>query len=281
MHSTGGVNCECLYPLGSLRVWHSGSKCIACGMENPISRGKLPLQPNNSRFSVLECSHCGLQWCDPMPTPVELEAYYHTYYQRKKSNSPTHIKNALIKNVLERLGWYWFRHLAFVRLINRYRSEGMLLDYGCGEGQMLRTARKDGWTVIGVDYSSETTDRLRADGFDIRCAADLSSSRIPRSSIDCLVAKHVIEHIVDLKQFLSDCRDVLKPQGIMAIKTPSRTSVRARLRLANWHFVNPPEHQWGFQPHCFRLLMESHGFEVVYLENSLIVDELVSIVRVR
>jgi len=216
-----------------------------------------------------------------MPTQAELDAYYTTYYQRKKGRSLAQVKSALVKNVLEKIGWYRARHLAFMRLINQYHSRGVMLDYGCGEGQMLRVAKKDGWKVIGVDYSDEFAEALRADGIEFHAASDLRSSGIAPDSIDCLVAKHVIEHIVDLEQFLSDCRTVLKPDGIMAIKTPSRTSLRARLGLANWHFVNPPEHQWGFQPYCFRLLMESHGFEVLYLKDSLIVDELISIVHVR
>jgi len=217
-----------------------------------------------------------------MPTQDELDAYYRTYYQRKKDRSLAQVKNALAKNVLEKVGWYKVRHLTFMHLINRHHpTKGVLLDYGCGEGQMLRVAKNDGWKVIGVDYSDEFAEALRADGIEFHAASDLRSSGIAPDSIDCLVAKHVIEHIVVLEQFLSDCRTVLKPDGIMAIKMPSRTSLRARLGLAKWHFVNPPEHQWGFQPYCFRLLMESHGFEVLYLKDSLIVDELTSIVGVR
>lgn len=259
------------------------AKCIACGSDNISNLGKPRFQVGYSCFNVLECSYCGLQWAYPMPTQAELDGYYHTYYQRKrkKGRSLAQIKNALVKNVLERLGWYQARHLAFMRLINRFHPRGVLMDYGCGEGQMLRTAQKDGWMVIGGDYSNEFAESLRAYGIEFHAASNLAASGIAPGSIDCLVAKHVIEHIVDLEKFLSDCRAVLKPGGIMAINTPSRMSLRARLGLANWHFVNPPEHQWSFQPHCFRLLMESHGFEVVYLKNSLIVDELVSITRVR
>jgi SAM-dependent methyltransferase len=145
---------------------------------------------------------------------------------------------------------------------------------------MLAIAREDGWSVVGIDYSRENTARLRASGFDVRVATDLPSSGVNAGSVDCLVAKHVIEHVVDLERFLADCRTVLRPGGILAIKTPSRTSLRARLGLANWHLVNPPEHQWGFQPHCFRLLLESHGLEVRYLRNDSIVDELVCIAGV-
>ena len=216
-----------------------------------------------------------------MPTTADLDAYYHTYYQRKKANSLASARYAMVRCTLTVLGWYEFRHRSFVSLINQYSSKGVLLDYGCGEGALLRAARKDGWKVVGMDYSNKNTERLRADGFDVRCVADLHSSGIPTSIIDCLVMKHVIEHVVDLGQLLADCRSVLKPKGIMAIKTPSRMSNRAKLGLANWNFVNPPEHQWGFLPLCFRLLMESHGFEVIYLRNSCVVDELISIVRIR
>jgi len=215
-----------------------------------------------------------------MPTQLEMDQHYQTYYGRKKQVSLSNAVGTVMKSVLTWSRWYTLRHQSFLSLISRHARKGRLLDYGCGEGQMLLTAREKGWKVVGIDYSSENADRLRADGLDVRCAPSLASSGISQNSMDCIVAKHVIEHVVDIEKFLSDCRDTLKPDGVIAIKTPSRTSLRARLGLANWHFVNPPEHQWGFHPKCFRLLMESHGFEVSYLKDSLIVDELFCIARV-
>jgi 2-polyprenyl-3-methyl-5-hydroxy-6-metoxy-1,4-benzoquinol methylase len=214
-----------------------------------------------------------------MPTPAELDEHYSGYYERKKTVSVANLIGRVIKTVLTAVGWYSFRHKAFLSLINRYATMGVLLDYGCGEGQMLMTARARGWQVIGIDYSDENAARLTSNGVDVRCAPSLAAGGIDRESIDCIVAKHVIEHVVDIEQFLADCRASLKPGGVLAIKTPSRTSLRARLKLADWHFVNPPEHQWGFDPKCFRLLMESHGFEITYLKDSLVVDELFCIAR--
>jgi 2-polyprenyl-3-methyl-5-hydroxy-6-metoxy-1,4-benzoquinol methylase len=214
-----------------------------------------------------------------MPTQAAMDEHYHSYYRRKKRPSAANAIAVAIKTVLSVTGWYALRHKTFLSLIGRYARKGVLLDYGCGEGQMLMTARNRGWDVIGVDYSNENAVHLAAQGIDVRCAANLAATGIPDDSLDCIVAKHVIEHVVDIKGFLADCRQRLKPGGVIAIKTPSRTTLRARLSLANWHFVNPPEHQWGFQPHCFRLLMESNGFQVVYLKDSLVVDELFCVAR--
>jgi 2-polyprenyl-3-methyl-5-hydroxy-6-metoxy-1,4-benzoquinol methylase len=257
------------------------SECIACAAKDVVDLGKPPLQRNHSPFRVHECGRCGLRWSYPMPTKAELDAYYRSYYQRKRGGTITKTPRAVVKEILGQMGWFRGRQMLFLRLINSYHSKGVLLDYGCGDGQMLLIAKQNGWDVLGVDYSAEFAERLRSRGIKFCSADNLHSSGIPPHSIDCLVAIHVIEHIPDMQQFLLDCRSILKPNGLMAIKTPSRSSLRAKLGLAKWHHVNPPEHQWSFLPSCFRLVMESHGFEVVYLRNSLIVDELISIVRIR
>lgn len=216
-----------------------------------------------------------------MPTKVDLDAYYESYYRRKRERPMGKIRRAVVKGLLSRMGWFRIRHVLFLRLISRFHPRGVLLDFGCGDGQMLRIAKQDGWDVLGIDYSAEFADKLRSLAIEFRAADNLRSSGIPLQSIDCLVAKHVIEHVPDLGQFLLDCRGTLKPDGVMAVKTPSRSSLRAQLGLAKWHHVNPPEHLWSFQPSCFRMVMESHGFEIVYLRNSLIVDELICIARIR
>jgi 2-polyprenyl-3-methyl-5-hydroxy-6-metoxy-1,4-benzoquinol methylase len=215
-----------------------------------------------------------------MPTQADLDAYYRSYYQRKKSSSGNLLR-AVVKEALRRMGWFRTRHKLFLHLINRCHPPGVLLDYGCGDGQMLLIAKENGWDVIGADYSAEYAQTLRARGIEFRPMDNLRSSGISPQSIDCIVVKHVIEHIPDLEQFLLDCKAILKPHGIIAIKTPSRSSLRARLGLSKWHHVDPPEHQWSFQPQCFRFVMDSHGFEVLHLANSLIVNELTSIVRIR
>jgi SAM-dependent methyltransferase len=256
-------------------------RCVACGSERLTDLGVPPLQTLDSPYRVTECTECGLRWSDPMPTPAALEAHYTTYYARRFAGVAARRRNVLYTKALRASGWFRWRHESFLALIARFAPRGVLLDFGAGEGEMLQTARDHGWEAIGIDYSAETVAPLRARGFDMRVGSDFASAGVAARAADVLVLKHVIEHLVDLETFLADARRVLKVGGVLAVKTPSRTTHRARLRLARWHHVNPPEHQWSFQPKAFRLLMERHGFDVEYLRDSLVVDELICLARVR
>ena len=167
----------------------------------------------------------------------------------------------------------------FFNLVEKYSPGKSIIDFGCGEADVLYEAKERGWKVLGIDYSNELRERFKSDDIKFVCASTLEASGIDEHSFDCISAKHVIEHIPEIEKFLFSVRKHLKPNGIFAVKTPSASSLRAKTGLANWHLVRPMEHFWGFNKYNFRKLLEKNGFELLYVRDSLLVDELVCISR--
>lgn len=253
-------------------------ECPACGSGNFKNIGKPVDSDINSIYSVIECLVCKLNWCSPMPSSEDLTDYYEKYYETRYSTVDKYPLKTRLRSIVT------FRRArleSFFSLIEKYSPGKSILDFGCGEADILYVAKEKGWKVLGVDYSNELSEKFRKDNIEFKCGSDLNSIGIVKNSFSCISAKHVIEHIPEIEKFLNSIKQYLTPQGIFAVKTPSASSNRAKLRLSNWHMVRPMEHFWGFNIDNFRSLLEKNGFNILYIKDNLLVDELTCIAIVK
>ncbi|MBK8553756.1 MAG: class I SAM-dependent methyltransferase [Ignavibacteria bacterium] len=253
------------------------AECPACSSKDFRNLGKPIGSELNSIYNVIECKNCSLNWCSPMASREELNNYYTRYYETRYGTVDKYPLKTKIKSIVT---FKKARLKSFFSEIEKYSPEKSILDFGCGEADILYVAKQKGWRVLGVDYSNELSNKFLKDKIDFRPGSDLSMIGIDKNSFGCITAKHVIEHIPDIENFLGSIKQYLTPKGIFAVKTPSASSNRAKLGLANWHLVRPMEHFWGFNLDNFGRLMKKNNFEILYLKDNFLVDELTCIARV-
>lgn len=117
---------------------------------------------------------------------------------------------------------------AFVK--RHARPPGRMLDLGCGDGTLLYFARRDGWTVQGVELYPEQTRLLRDRlGLPVE-TADITSYRGEAASQDVVVLTHVLEHLPDPVGALAKIRDLLSPRGVGVLEFPNIDALDARVR---------------------------------------------------
>lgn len=252
--------------------------CPACNSSKIADTGKPILQNADSKYNVMQCSECKIMWTSPMPTKEDLDAHYERYYYVRNS---TVDKSKFKKRFKEIIGFGKFRKKLFLDSIEKYLQLKTIVDYGCGNDNLLKIAKKRGWDVTGIDYSDEEISFFEKENIKFIKASTLEEAGIEEESLGCIILKHTIEHITDIKSYLNSIKKYLSKDGLIAIKTPSSSSLRARLNLAKWHIVNPPEHQWGFNKNNFGMLLENNGFEILTIRDSLITNELICIARKR
>lgn len=104
-----------------------------------------------------------------------------------------------------------------------------LLDIGCGGGLLCEPLTRMGAQVTGVDASEKNIKvaALHAEqsGLTIDYRNTTSEALAEAGEqFDAIINMEVIEHVADVDAFLSSCRALVKPEGLMLVSTLNRTA---------------------------------------------------------
>ncbi|MEX0300216.1 MAG: bifunctional 2-polyprenyl-6-hydroxyphenol methylase/3-demethylubiquinol 3-O-methyltransferase UbiG [Kordiimonas sp.] len=108
--------------------------------------------------------------------------------------------------------------------------EGLrLLDIGCGGGLISEPMCRLGADVVAVDASEKNikTASLHAErsGLEIDFRNNTAEALAKAGEqFDVIVNMEVIEHVADVDAYLTACRKLMKPGGIMLLSTINRTA---------------------------------------------------------
>jgi SAM-dependent methyltransferase len=130
------------------------------------------------------------------------------------------------------------------------QRRGSLLEVGCGD-QPYRTLVPPECRYVGIDQGGTK------DAFDMGSNAEIilySGSVFPCSDgdFDSLFHTEVLEHVFHHREFLRECRRVLKPRGEMMFSVPFQ---------ARFHFA--PHDYFRYTPSALQALLEESGFEEI------------------
>ena len=161
-------------------------------------------------------------------------------------------------------------------------GEKVVLDLGCGDGQVLAGVPRRELRVIGVDLVPEMVQQAAArHPEDTYLVADATNIPLPDGSVDVVVCAGMLEYVPETAAVLRSMRRVLRPGGTVLISFPNRACVFVRLRalerrlervavgVRSWlrgerHDVRAEayyEHR-RWTPREAARLLESHGFRV-------------------
>ena len=122
--------------------------------------------------------------------------------------------------------------------IGKHKKNGTMLDIGCGPGLFLDEAKKQEWSVQGVDLSAWAKNYAHKNfGIDV-FQGTLNEAHYPDRHFDVVVMNDVIEHLEDPKSTLKEIRRILKNDGILYISTPDIESFLSRILRAKWWGIN-------------------------------------------
>lgn len=98
------------------------------------------------------------------------------------------------------------------------KAHDPILDAGCGVGRFIE---QDPQTIIGIEWNPDTVQQSKRKGYNVT-QADIRALPFEDGSIGGIHCSHVIEHFLpsDVYNILSEFDRVLKPQGILVIRSP-------------------------------------------------------------
>lgn len=135
--------------------------------------------------------------------------------------------------------------------------EATVLDIGAGHGHCLVPLHEGGWRrLVALDVDPRNFAEF-ASRFGIESLlCDVARERIglPDASVGAVLCFHLIEHLPDPRNLLSECSRLLRPGGRLFLVTPDW---RKQYRT----FWRDPTHLRPFDKEAIARLLRMHGLE--------------------
>jgi 2-polyprenyl-3-methyl-5-hydroxy-6-metoxy-1,4-benzoquinol methylase len=253
------------------------SACPVCG-----SKEKKFLFTNTDRmhgipgeFGLNQCKDCKAFYLSPRPTLKALPQYYPDDYPPHQGNilEPSgflrNIRELLRNTILyEQYHYENFEHkprikpnvagklLAYLSfffwdrarygisatVFPPYVKDGKVLDIGCGPGYFLLILKKLGFETYGIEPSEKAAsfgrEKLR---LDIKTGT-LLDHKFPDNYFHFITMNHVLEHLHNPVEVLSEAKRILHPDGMIMIRTPNMDSYGYQRFGKNWGPLETPRH---------------------------------------
>ena len=189
----------------------------------------------------------------PQPSLDILGKYYesadyisHTDSKRSLFEKAYHfVKNIALKNKLN--------------LINTHQpSKGLILDIGAGTGDFLSVAQNDGWKTIGV----EPSEKAKTIAINKGVSFVEKTSELESHTFDVISMWHVLEHVPNLEEQLTELKRLLKPSGTLIVAVPNFKSFDAKHYGKFWAAYDVPIHFWHFSKSAIQKLFEKENMKL-------------------
>lgn len=134
-------------------------------------------------------------------------------------------------------------------------TKGRLLDVGCGNGAVLKSAGAllKGWELHGYDLN----DKRREEVLKLPSVASFTSGslkKLPHREYDLVVLWHTLEHIPSPVGPLAELRDLLKPGGFLLVQVPDIERTPFDMAVI--------DHTSHFSRRTLEILCRQAGFEI-------------------
>ncbi|MFX1253199.1 MAG: class I SAM-dependent methyltransferase, partial [Promethearchaeota archaeon] len=190
--------------------------CLLCGKRNLVPLNTFVL--NGKRFYTTRCLSDGMMWLDPQPTKEFYQHLYTEHYHLGEPNDPLLEQATLdVHSDEEKL-----RETAILRLneIEKFVTNGRLLEVGFGSGHVLMEAKARNWDVFGVELAPSCVAAVREKDIPAICI-DFTMYKQKQNFFDVVAMYSVIEHVREPIKYLQNAYELLKTNGILILRLPN------------------------------------------------------------
>ncbi|MDA9982375.1 class I SAM-dependent methyltransferase, partial [Gammaproteobacteria bacterium] len=223
----------------------------------------------NSYVDYMLCNNCDCLNQNYPHSNEAIEIFYHSYskyLRRKREGSDQAFKAVHLQ--FEMISDYVVKNLG---------GKGKALEIGCAEGQFVASLRGRGWDAHGIDPNERHITIGRAElNLDTINPGFYNVQSYPPGSFDLILSVHVIEHVVDVQQFIKDMFFHLKPGGTILIYTPCSEATQRRFldgvsprKIKSLAYAHPVIYSTRYMSN----LLEESRFKVAKVEVAAIPEE--------
>ena len=214
--------------------------------------------PATVPLTIGKCE-CGLVFLRPVPTKDQLPdegEWWST--KRKRPRRNMWFKRIRTRIIRRTLGSTAYR---LVRDTHKIVPSGRYLDVGCGTGTLL-TLASHFYQCVGIEPSPIAAAEAREKGFDV-IESSFEEAPIEPQSFDVVLMGSVIEHVQSPMAFLKKVNYILKPGGVVVMKTPKFGGPAYRRHKSGWNGFRHGYHTFLYTGETLGRYLQQTGFEVL------------------
>ncbi len=150
-------------------------------------------------------------------------------------------------------------------LLKHLSRQNRILDAGCGIGEWAIFLKEQKYDVVGLDFESETIQRLSRVYPDIEWKlGDVLNLPFDDNSFDVYLSLGVLEHLEGkFIQGVKEARRVLKPNGLLFLLVPYYSGFRRILRSYTKIRDDLPFYQYYFEERELSKILRANWFEII------------------
>jgi SAM-dependent methyltransferase len=239
----------------------------------------LVLESIKTNNSVYRCPNCKVTFAHPQPSVDVLNAYYTGMYQDIAVSFNEKQMNRALKSVrgyLDRMQWDE----------NDYKGK-TFLDLGGGLGYYSKAALELGMSPVLVEKDSVSVNFAKTElNLKAIIQKDLNEFFAETTAqYDLIFFRHVIEHVTEPTEIISNISSILKDEGVFIIETDNNAGIEILFKkgtnkfylnlykesFKNVSFFNllvkrpfaldPPRHLFGFRMGNLSNLLSKHDMK--------------------
>lgn len=215
------------------------TRCHVCS--SPESERALSEAPE--RLTLNRCLSCGFVYlADWERSLAEADALY--AYYAELSDEEIELRHSAENRSRQR---------ALLRELGARTDGRRLLDVGCGDGQLLSTAREEGWIGRGIDLCEPAIELCHRRGLPAS-TTDFFDRSLDDARFDVIVMSELVEHVPEPQRFLQRAEALLERGGVLYLTTPNFGSLARRTLGAKWPVIHP-EHIGYFDRTSLRAMI--------------------------
>ena len=219
------------------------------------------------RYTLRQCTTCGLGFISPKPTFEVLQTFYDLDYGcyavtmnlGREANSlkyklaklryasifRSNLRNGTAATLGSVAEWLTGKVLSYtIGLPLNLACDARILEVGYGSGSWLLIMEKLGYSNLhgyDIDANSENRNRLTANGIKVQCG-DLLQVAYPDDYFDCIRLEHSFEHLLNPGSILNELYRILKPGGHLVMNFPSINASSFNLSPLHYAHRDSPRH---------------------------------------
>ena len=237
-----------------MKKMKSDLACISC-KEKRLKKSLQCIDHTVSRetFAIHECLKCGLLMTHPRPDDTLIGKYYASdkYISHTNSNKGLFnkiyqfVRKITLKEKLKLLG----------------NKKGRLLEIGTGTGELLSLCSKSGWKAVGVEPNKKARN-IAKKNHSLTIFSSTKKLTINQNSMDKIMLWHVLEHVPDPNETISQIKNWLKKDGEALLAVPNPSSWEAKYYKEFWAAYDVPRHLSHFTQKSMSNLINRHDLKI-------------------